>query len=448
MGRRQVGGAMGWTGALVTVSVALAMMLAAAAPATAGTGDLDPTFAVGGKTTTDLGGTYDWAYATALQPDGRVVAAGMTNAHGTYDFAVARYTASGSLDPSFGNHGVAITDFGRSDDRAFALAIQPDGRIVVGGVSDRTGSKDFALARYQPDGTLDGTFGEDGLLVTPVRPLTTDIVHGLALQPDGKILAAGVTYDDTVSLRPQGDFLLVRYTPEGGLDPAFGVGGIVTTNFAGESYDEPYAIALQPDGRIVLGGYSNTGGGVGRIFGADNLALARYLPNGLLDPEFGDRGTVVVDAGSLFESIRALALDQAGHIVATGRTNGERRGDLLVARFNRDGTLDASFGTSHPGMTITDLGTAEEGLTSVALAPDGTIIGGGIVAPNANGDLALVRYDPTGHFDRSFGHGGTATVDIGGRDDRLRGLALQPDGQVVVVGSSETDFVIARFAAR
>jgi uncharacterized delta-60 repeat protein len=223
------------------------------------------------------------------------------------------------------------------------------------------------------------------------------------------------------------------------------VGGIVITNFEGESYDEPRTVVVQPDGGIVLGGSSNTGGGIGRIFGADNLALARYLPSGLLDPSFGRTGKVVVDAGGFFESIRSIALDPSGAIVAAGRTNGERRGDLLLARFRPDGGLDATFGTTRRGLTITDLGTGEEGLSGLALAPDGTIITGGIVAPDPHGDLAVMRYDTNGAFDRSFGGDGFASVDIGGRDDRLRGLALQPDGNIVVVGSSETDFVVARF---
>jgi uncharacterized delta-60 repeat protein len=342
---------------------------------------------------------------------------------------------------------VAITDFGRSKDWAYALALQPDGHVVVAGVSDRSGSQDFALARYDGAGKLDPGFGHGGLVLTPVRPLTADVIHGLAIQPDGKIVAAGVTYEDTVTLRPQGDFMVVRYTPQGDLDPSFGVGGVSTTNFQGESYDEPYAVVLQPDGRIVLGGTSNTGGGVGRIFGADNLALARYLPNGLLDPSFGSGGTVVVDAGSMIESIRALVLQPDGAIVAAGRTNGEKRGDLLVARFLPNGALDPAFGHGPAGMSIDDLGTAEEGLTSVALAPDGTIVAGGVAAPRPNGDLAVVRYDSRGRLDRSFGQKGVATADFGGRDDRLRGIALQPDGKVVAVGSSETDFALARFDA-
>ncbi|HMC05344.1 MAG TPA: delta-60 repeat domain-containing protein, partial [Actinomycetota bacterium] len=203
------------------MAVALAVLailggsVAAAVPAEAVTGAADPTFAAGGQVSTDLGGTYDWAYATALQPDGEVLAAGVSNAKGTYDFALVRYTAAGALDPSFGEGGRVLTDFGGSDDWAHAIALQPDGRIVLGGVSDHSGSRDFALARYNPDGSLDHSFGEGGLLVLPVRPLTTDIVRGLALQPDGKILAAGVTFEDRVSLRPQGDFMLVRYTPAG-----------------------------------------------------------------------------------------------------------------------------------------------------------------------------------------------------------------------------------------
>jgi uncharacterized delta-60 repeat protein len=424
----------------------IVMVLGLTTPSQAYPGQLDVAFGTGGQRTTDLGGTYDWGYATAVQRDGRILAAGVTNARGTHDFALSRYLPSGELDPSFGDQGVAISDFGKSWDWAYALALQPNGQIVVAGVSDRSGSKDFALARYNTDGKLDQSFGRDGLVLTPIRPLSIDIVHGLALQPDGNIVAIGVTFDDKATLRPHGDFMIVRYTPRGELDPAFGVGGVVTTNFEAESYDEPYAVVLQPDGRIILGGTSNTGGGVGRIFGADNLALARYFPNGLIDPSFGQGGKVVLDAGSMQESIRSLVLQRDGAIVAAGRTSGEKRGDMLLARFLPNGALDPSFGGSPAaGLSINDLGTAEEGLTSLALTADGAFVAGGVAAPRPNGDLAVVRYDHDGKLDKSFGHDGLATADFGGRDDRVRGLALQPDGKVVAVGSSETDFALARF---
>ena len=437
-GRRMVKG----VGALLGMVLVLGLTTASQAHP----GQLDVAFGAGGQRTMDLGGTYDWAYATAVQPDGRILAAGVTNARGTYDFAVSRHLPSGALDPSFGENGVAISDFGNSWDWAHALALQPDGQIVVAGVSDRSGSRDFALARYTADGKPDQHFGREGLVLTPVRPLSTDTVRSLAVQPDGNIVAAGVTFDDTATLRPHGDFMMARYTPRGELDPAFGVGGVVTTNFEAESYDEPYAVVLQRDGRVILGGTSNTGGGVGRIFGADNLALARYLPNGLIDPSFGQGGKVVLDAGSMQESIRALVLQPDGAIVAAGRTSGEKRGDLVVARFLTTGALDPTFGGSpFAGLSINDLGTAEEGLTSVAVLPDGAIVAGGVAAPRPNGDLAVVRYDQHGQLDRSFGHNGLATADFGERDDRVRGIALQPDGKVVAVGSSETDFALARF---
>ena len=424
----------------------MVLILAVTTPSQAHPGQLDVAFGAGGQRTMDLGGTYDWGYATAVQPDGRILAAGVTNARGTHDFAVSRYLPSGELDPSFGENGVTISDFGKSWDWAHALAIQPDGQVVVAGVSDRSGSRDFALARYTADGKPDQSFGKEGLVFTPVRPLSSDMVHSLAIQPDGNIVAAGVTFDDKATLRPHGDFMIVRYSPRGELDPAFGVGGVVTTNFEAESYDEPYAVVLQPDGRVILGGTSNTGGGVGRIFGADNLALARYLPNGLIDPSFGQGGKVIVDAGSMQESIRGLALQPDGAIVAAGRTSGEKRGDLVMARFLTTGQLDPSFGGAPiAGLSIDDLGTAEEGLTSVALLPDGAIVAGGVAAPRPNGDLAVVRYDRQGRLDRSFGHNGIATADFGERDDRVRGIALQPDGKVVAVGSSETDFALARF---
>jgi uncharacterized delta-60 repeat protein len=428
--------------------VALLMVLGVPSPSLAVPGQLDAAFGVGGQRTTDLGGTYDRGYATAVQPDGRILAAGVTNSRGTYDFVVTRYLANGSLDPSFGDGGVAITDFGGSWDWAYALALQKDGSIVIAGASDRGGSRGFALARYTAAGRLDPTFGHGGLVLAPLRPLSSDIIHGIAIQPDGDIIAAGVTIDDKFSLRPHGEFMLARYTSGGELDPSFGMGGVVTTHFQNESYDEPYAVLLQPDGRIVLGGSSNTGGGPRRLFGADNLALARYLPNGSLDPMFGDGGKVVVDAGSMQESIRALALQPDGDIVGAGRTNGENRGDFLLVRLSSDGALDPTFGGPRvPGLAIDDLGTAEEGLSSVAIGPGGTIVAGGVAAPQPNGDFAVLRYDAHGHLDRSFGHSGLAIADFGGRDDRLQCLALQSDGLVVAVGYSETDFALARFDA-
>jgi uncharacterized delta-60 repeat protein len=217
----------------------------------------------------------------------------------------------------------------------------------------------------------------------------------------------------------------------------------VTTDVGKESWDDAKVLALQPDGSIVLGGSTNRGNSPGVLFGADQLALARYTPQGRLDSTFGDGGTVTVDGGSMVEAVRALTLTPDGAIVAAGFVNGEHRGDMLLARFAPSGALDPTFGTG--GMTVTDFGSGSERLEGVALQPDGRIVAAGQVAMNRHADFAIVRYDPAGRLDPTFGRQGLASFDFGEREDRTHALALQPDGGIVAVGQSETNFAVARF---
>ena len=435
-----------WRAALGLL-LTIAALGAAVSAASADPGTLDVSFGVDGALRTNLGGTYDWAYATAIQPDGRILAAGVSEAKGTYDFALARYTATKDLDPTFGEGGFVLTDFDNSYDWAYAMALLPDGKILLAGVSDASGSKDFALARYNPDGSLDRSFGKDGKVIESSRSLHADIIRGMAIQQDGKIVVAGVTYEDVATLGPNGDFMVARFLPDGRNDLTFGLGGVITTDFADSSYDEPYAVVVQPDGRIVLGGYTNAGNGPGVLFGADQLALARYGPNGLLDPSFGQGGKVVFDGGSLDERILALALAPDGGLLAGGYVNGERRSDLLLARLRTDGQLTRGWGNTGKGLSINDLGTNSERIASLVLQPDGKIVAGGQTAVAHNADFAVFRYDPKGFFDPTFGRSGVASFDFQGREDRVHAVALQPDGKIVAVGQSEADFAVARFNA-
>jgi uncharacterized delta-60 repeat protein len=412
-------------------------------PAVATPGELDASFGVEGRLTTNFGGTYDWAYGVAVQPKGGILAAGVSNSGGTYDFALARYTRDRALDSDFGGQGVVTTDFGGSYDWAYGIALQRDGKIVVAGVSDVGGSKDLALARYLSSGSLDPDFGQGGMMVETRRPLTVDIAYGVAVQPDGNIIVAGTSYEHAVSVRPDGDFIVARYTPEGRPDLTFGGSGIVTTDFEPGSFDVALALALQPDGSIVLGGYSTTPAGPGILFGADQLALARYLPSGAPDIGFGKLGKVIVDAGSLDEEIRDLALSPDGRITAAGFTNGEKLGDALLARFTPDGRLDPGFGDG--GLSVTDFGTKSDRLTALVLQPDGWVVGAGEIAREHHADFAVMRYDPEGHLDRGFGTGGVASVDFDKRHDHVAAVALQRDGKVVTVGFSEDNFALARF---
>ncbi len=271
-------------------------------------GTLDTSFGSGGKVTTDLGGIQDAAFALAIQADGKLVAAGVSDVGGSSDFALARYNTDGTPDPSFGSAGKVITDFSGSGstDQAVALAIQSDGKIVAAGITDILccNTENFALARYNPDGTLDATFGSAGKVITDFSGSDSDdYAYALAIQSDAKVLAGGFSNANRFY-----DFALARYNPDGALDTSFGSSGKVLTDFVNEQ-DVIYSLAIQSDGEIVAGGYS---------FG--DFALARYDPDGTLDRSFGSGGKVTTDfsgSGS-FEIAFAIAIQSDGKIVATG----------------------------------------------------------------------------------------------------------------------------------
>src|SRR5262249_31918578 len=209
-------------------------------------------FGSGGIVTTDFFGRLDRAFAVAVQADGKILAAGIAAKPGEQrNFALARYNSDGSLDPGFGSNGRVTTDFYGLLDNAYALAIQPDGKIVAAGSATIPGSNtnEFALARYDADGTLDSTFGNGGKVATAVLALN-DPALALALQSDGKIVAGGFALIAGLNY----DFALVRYSGvDGTPDPGFGTGGVVLTDFAGGD-DEIKALAIQSDGKIIAGG--------------------------------------------------------------------------------------------------------------------------------------------------------------------------------------------------
>jgi uncharacterized delta-60 repeat protein len=386
--------------------------------AVAESGALDPTFGSGGEVTTDLGGS-DSAQAVAVQSDGKIVAAGLS---GAADFALARYNADGSLDTGFGSGGKVTTDFGGSD-AASALAIQSDGRIVAAG---RSGSGDFALARYNADGSLDPTFGSGGKVTTDLGGF--DVALGVALQGDGKIVAVGGGGSGS-------DFLVARYKPDGSLDSTFGSGGLVTTDFGG--FEAATAVALQGDGRIVVTGSTFSGG-------FQQFVLARYNGDGSLDTTFGSGGKVTTDFGLGSGFGGALAIQSDGKLVAAGRAGV----DFVLARYKGDGSLDSSFGSG--GFVTTDFGGALfDAAFGVALQANGKVVAAGSTfnsfSPPA-ADFALARYNPDGSLDASFGSGGKVTTGFGGFD-AASGVALQADGKIIAAGQGGvgSDFALARY---
>ena len=211
-------------------------------------GNIDSAFGNNGITTSNLTG-FDFGNSLAQQSDGKIILAGST---GVYDFALARYNTNGTLDNSFSSDGVLATDFPSDDDEINSVIIQPDGKIIVGGITGTYTNHDFGLARYNSDGTLDNTFGVNGKVITSIGSVD-DVLKSIVLQPDGKIVGAGYTNNGI-----DNDFVIVRYNSNGKLDSSFSSDGIL--NFPiGQGDDKASAVGIDPDGKIIVSGTSFNG---------------------------------------------------------------------------------------------------------------------------------------------------------------------------------------------
>jgi uncharacterized delta-60 repeat protein len=354
-----------------------------AAGAQAAPGDLDLTFSGDGRQRTDFGGfgdrTWDRATGMAIQGDGKIVAVGSTAPDpedDAVDFALARHNPNGSLDPSFSGDGRQTTDFGGivGIDRATGVALQGDGKIVVVGSSD----SDFALARYNPNGSLDASFSGDGKLRTNFGG--SDEATGVALHANGKIVVVGSS---------DSDFALARYNPNGSLDPSFSGDGRQRTNFGGD--DGARGVALQANGKIVVVGRSSSGADV-------DFALARYNPNGSLDASFSGDGRQKTNfSGPAWANDVVLPGD--GKIIAAGvYYSGNCGGEFALARYNPNGSLDSSFsgdGRQRTGFGCDPAHERPFGVEGVALQANGRIVAAGTgraAAPNGDLDFAIARY--------------------------------------------------------
>jgi len=437
----------------ITAAAAIMAVYAAAQTAQAAAGDLDQTFGRRGKVTTDFNGTTDIAYAVALQPDGKIVVVGTTYANNDYsneDFAVTRYNANGTLDISFGVNGRVTTNFPNLAAVASAVAIQSDGKIVVAGGAFPlfTFLGDYAIIRYNPNGSLDTSFGRGGIVRTRFSA-GGSYAYAVALQTDGKIIAGGTVFVDfSTDDSSNTDFALVRYRPNGTLDATFGNGGGVMTDFDGFN-DDVQALLIQPDGKIVAVGDAKN---PAHYY---DFALARYLAGGVLDTTFGAGGKVRTDFGaSNLDIAYSAALQSNGKIVAAGLAtfNNGIEQDFAIARYNQNGTLDTNF--SLDGRVTIDFGSYLQTAYSVLIQTDGKIVTVGY--PNtesSDSDFLLARCNRNGSLDSTFGMGGKVRTSFGDLNDGANGAVLQPDGKIIAVGFHPTttrvgvDFIIARCLA-
>ena len=422
------------------------LLMAPTLPAEAGAaapGDLDPTFGTGGKVLTPIGASTDAINALAIDAQGRIVVAGSTKASGVYsdyEFAVARYDPDGSLDSSFGGDGVVTTPFGTYSG-ANAIAIDPQGRIVVAGHADNAEGLGFGLARYNPDGSLDSSFDGDGKVTTPIidyGPVGRDAALAVAIDPEGRIVAGGYVYGDP-SHPTSRTAVLARYNADGSLDGSFGGDGLRGLPLSGYM-DYIGSIAVDSQGRVVAAGA--TGG-----WARHDFFVARLRLDGEPDPSFGGDGVVTTEF-SFYSAARAIGVDAQGRIVAGGFvTNGDGHYYIAVARYRADGSLDGSFGSG--GMMTTDFGRSTAALALALDARDRILLGGTVPFDTGiDRDFAIARANRDGGLDGTFGIDGTVTTSFGS-DDVVTGLAIDEQGRIVAGGHGwngvDTDFALARY---
>jgi uncharacterized delta-60 repeat protein len=370
-------------------------------------GSLDTSFGTGGMVPGSRGPSF--AYGIVLEPDGTIIATGDNGS-----FGLARFDSNGNRDLSFGVNGEATASFGSSISiRAQGLVGQPDGKVVVAGSIDLAGHDDFALARYNTDGSLDATFGTGGKVTTDFAS-GEDEAFSVTLQADGKIVAAGrggVTPTSTTN------FVLARYNADGSLDTSFGAGGKVTTD--GGLSEHANSVKIQSDGKIVVAGYALISP-VNRL----EFVLLRYNSDGSLDSSFGTGGKVVSDfglPGNPTSEAYSLVIQPDGKIlvVGTGGPNGNGPGDFLLARYSSDGSLDTSFGN---GAALNGPAFFVEDKTPTVLNPGATVHDADLDAAGnyAGASLTLAR------------HGGADAQDVFGASGNL--TALGEGGNIVLSG--------------
>lgn len=365
-------------------------------------GSLDPGFGSGGRVLTSIGGKMDQGFAMDIQSDGKIIVAGSSNNGTNDDFALVRYNTDGTLDLSFDGDGKVITPIGLFNESISAIAIQGDGTIVVAGTvaNANTGyyNANIALVRYNTDGSIDKSFGRDGKVIAEIG--SGSRASAIHIQVDGKIVVAGSSRAADSSIATS---ILARYNSNGSLDVNFDNDGIATSP-VGSS-----CLAIQPDGKIIA-----AGGGV-------DFAMARFNTDGSLDLSFNNTGKVYTNFSGN-ERATAIALQEDGKILLAGNRYYGHRNDCILARYNTNGSLDLTF---NGGAAFPSFGPTDDYSTGVAIQTDGKIILSGYsfssnndtTAPRDN-NFAMARYNPNGRPDTTFGKSGREIT------------VIQPDGDV------------------
>jgi uncharacterized delta-60 repeat protein len=431
--------------------------------ASIGAGTLDPSFGDNGITRTSLNYYGDSARAVIIDQNDHILVAGISDNGSDYDFSLARYNQDGSLDKTFNSDGIVSTQIGSGDDQATAIALQKNGKIVVAGYTSSGEDTDFALARYNQDGSLDQNFGLGGIVVLPIG-MGNDRANAIAIQDDGSIVVAGSAVGTTGEVA-----VVTRFNTTGSVDKSFGHDGLV---FA-KSDDQTTArdLLIQDDDSILVTGEHRSSEGT-------TLLLMRYLANGTYDQSFGTDGSSNTANVYLTETEGTSLLVQENDtiLVAGSAGTGDKR-DIALFRFTAQGKYDPSFGTR--GMVRLDINGEADGASDMVAAEDSVIVAG-YTTTNGQRDFVLLEYSfpKAPSSDNGEAHTGlvirepvvetayassstlqkietnnnpaisVTTTSISPSNDTVYGIAVQKDNKVVVVGSSEEEDVSSYTVAR
>lgn len=410
-------------------------MIAGSGCAFAQAGTPDPSFGINGIVTTSIGSSFDDSFAVRVQDDGKIVVAGRATILGFSEVAIARYLPDGTLDPEFSDDGKKTISVGSGSDVAYAMAIQDDGKIIVAGYSDNGGGLDFLVIRMEEDGTLDDTFGGNGI-VTLNPDAGDDVLRMITILPDNRILLTGY-----VGTGADERFGLACLNTDGNVDENFGNGGLVITE-VGPSNARAFGAVLLPGNDFYVAGYAYNGDD-------NDMVVVKYQANGSVDTSFGTNGVAWVDAGSGNDQGRSVLITDENKILIAGYGVVSGNGDFVLARLLDTGALDNSFGVN--GVVTTDIQTFHDDVSEAVMQDDGKIVVTGRSGVNfaSSSEFAVVRYNSDGSLDTSFGGDGKVTTSIGTNEDDANALTLQSDGKIIVAGGTDNgpdnDFAVVRY---
>lgn len=399
--------------------------------------DLDTTFGGTGKVITDINDS-DFATSVAVQTDGKIVVAGYC-VNGAV-ICVARYSATGVLDATFNTTGTVQTPVNTGNDRALGLAIQGDGKIVVSGACERPIAGvpgffniEFCVVRYTTSGALDTSFNATGVVQLAAGGNGQDIGNAVAIQIDNKIVVAGTcaNFSSTAA-----EICIVRFTSAGAFDTTFNATGKVVTAL-GSGLNTGQTVVVQPDGKIVVAGNCDSGA-------IQEFCVLRYTANGVSDATFNATGILRFPVGSGLALANSLALQADGKYVLAGRCSNSTIYDFCMARVTAAGVLDSTFNGT--GTVITAMGGAEDVAHKVAIDADGKIVLAGHCEVSTNNFFpCMARYTTAGLLDTTFNATGKFIASVNPGPNVQRGMTLQADGKIVLVGSTNNNFLVSRY---